>query len=140
MHSTSRKGHQNRRRGGHYKYIYAADDIWITYNHNTLKQSDKKIIEDGSQLTDKHIHLAKTLISGQYPKISGLQSTLLQERYHNLPSNSIQIVHCLKRHHWIVTSYILSASDHMHVYDSLHTTTDEESIELVTICLALMQS
>ena len=110
----------------------AADDIWITYNRNILKHSDKKIIEDGSQLTDKHIWLTQTLIKGQFPKIGGLQSTLLQERYHNLPSNSIQVVHCLKRHHWIVASNMLSASDHVHIYDSLHTTTDQESIELVT--------
>ena len=50
----------------------AADDIillWITYNRNILKHSDKKIIEDGSQLTDKHIRLAQTLIKGQFPKI-----------------------------------------------------------------------
>ena len=65
-----------------------ADDIWVTYDRNTLKHSDKKIIEDGSQLTDKHIQLAQTLIRGQFPRIGGLQSTLLQERYHNLPSNS----------------------------------------------------
>ena len=108
-----------------------ADDIWVTYDRNTLKHSDKKIIEDGSQLTDKHIQLAQTLIRGQFPRIGGLQSTLLQERYHNLPSNSIQVVHCLKRHHWIVASNVLSASGHVHIYDSLHTTTDEESTELV---------
>ena len=96
-----------------------------------MKHSDKKIIEDGSQLTDKHIQLAQTLIRGQFPRIGELQSTLLQERYHNLPSNSIQVVHCLKRHHWIVASNVLSASGHVHIYDSLHTTTDEESTELV---------
>ena len=43
-----------------------ADDIWITYNRNTLKHSDKKIIENGSQLTDKHIGLAQTLMRGQF--------------------------------------------------------------------------
>ena len=46
----------------------AADDIWITYNRNILKHSDKKIIEDGSQLTDKHIQLPHTLINGQFQK------------------------------------------------------------------------
>ena len=29
---------------------------------------------------------------------------LLQDRYHNLPANSIQIIHYLKRHHWIIAS------------------------------------
>ena len=110
----------------------ASDAIWVTYNRNTLKQSDRKIIEDGSQLTDKHIGLAQTLIRGQFPKLGGLHSTLLQDRYHNLSSNSVQIVHCSKRHHWIVASSILSASGHVHIYDSPHTTIDEESIELVT--------
>ena len=99
-----------------------ADDIWVTYNRVTLKHSDKKIIEDGSQLTDKHIRLAQMLIRGQFPKIGGLQSTLLQERCHNLPSNSIQAVHCLKRHHWIVASNVLSASGHVHIYSLLFST------------------
>jgi len=51
---------------------------------------------------------------------------------HNLPPNSVQIVHCLQWHHWIIVYNILSASGNAHIYDSLHTTMDEECIELVT--------
>ena len=83
-------------------------------------------------MTDKHIQLAQTLIREQFPKTGGLYSTLLQGRYHNLPPNSIQTVHCLRRHHWIVASNVLSAKGYVHIYDSLHTTIDEESVELVT--------
>ena len=49
-----------------------------------------------------------------------------------MPPNSIQVVHCFKRHHSVVASNILSASGQVHIYDSLHTTNDEECIELVT--------
>jgi len=28
------------------------NDVWVTYNRNTLRHSDKTIIENGSQLTD----------------------------------------------------------------------------------------
>lgn len=111
--------------------IKILDDLWVTYNRSTLRHLDKAIIENGSQLTDKHIRLVQTLIREQFPKIGGLYSTLLQERCHNLPRNSIQIVHCLHRHHWIVASNILSASGHVCIYDSLHTTIDKESIDLV---------
>ena len=61
-------------------YVLQMTYVWITYNRNILKHSDKKITEDGSQLTDKYIRLVQTLIKGQFPKIGGLQSTLLQER------------------------------------------------------------
>ena len=36
-------------------------DIWVTYSRNVLQYSDKKIIEKGMLLTDKHIGLAQNL-------------------------------------------------------------------------------
>ena len=46
-------------------------------DRNTLKNTNKEIIESGSELTDKPIQLAQTLIRGRFPKIGWLHSTLL---------------------------------------------------------------
>ena len=45
---------------------------------------------------------------------------------------SIQIAHCLQRHHWVVACNILSDSGHAHIYDSLHATIGKQCIYLVT--------
>ena len=48
-----------------------ANDIWVPYDRNTWKHSDKNIIEDGSQMTDKHIQLRGTSINqGTVSKIT----------------------------------------------------------------------
>jgi len=61
-----------------------------------------------------------------------LHSTVLQERHHNLPQNSNQMVHSLHKHHWIVAANILQYLQvAMFAYDSLHATIDKESIALV---------
>ena len=68
---------------------HSLSKLWVKYNRNVLKYSDKDIVQNGSLLTDKHIGLAQSLIMEQFPKIGGLCSTLLQERYHNLPPKSV---------------------------------------------------
>ena len=52
-------------------------------------------------------------------------------KYNNLLSNSIQLIHHSKRHYCIVTSNILSTSGHVHIHDSLHTTTVKKCIKLI---------
>ena len=58
-----------------------AKGVWVQLCRNTLTMEDKCIIEDGHQLTDKHINFASCLISRQFPQIGGLRTTLLQTRY-----------------------------------------------------------
>ena len=40
--------------------------------------TDKLLIENGSELTDKHMQFVHNLIKSQYPIIGGLHSTMLQ--------------------------------------------------------------
>lgn len=56
------------------------NDVWITYGNHTLKLSDKRAIEQGEEMTDKHIQMAQHLAKIQFPVVGGLQSTLLQQK------------------------------------------------------------
>ena len=106
--------------------------MWVQFQWTSLTMEDKRIIEIGSKLTDKHINFANSLISRQFPNIGGLRSTLLQNRYYCFPLHSIQPIFCKEREHWIVAS---NASDHktscIHVYDSLFGELDQESYDLI---------
>ena len=42
-----------------------------------LDESDRRALEMGRMLTDKHMHAANTMLSTQFPTLLGLQSTLL---------------------------------------------------------------
>jgi len=81
-----------------------ANQIWVQFRRNTLKLEHKNLVENGCRLTDKHISFASSLISHQFPRISGLRTTLLQTSF---PSGSIQAIFCRHREHWIVVSNML---------------------------------
>ena len=60
--------------------------------------TDKKVIEDGHRLTDRHINFAQRLISSQFPYIGGLQTTL-QDRYYCFPHQSMQAIFWTRLEH-----------------------------------------
>lgn len=80
--------------------------VWVTFDRYSLLVSDRVTIETGKQLSDKHIKFAQCMIKKQFPSVGGLQSTLLQttKLKGQRTANSIQIVHCKKREHWVVVS------------------------------------
>ena len=55
-----------------------------------LRYSDKAIIEEGEKLSDRHMYAAHKLLSGEFPSLEGLQSTLLAETGGFLPVNGTQ--------------------------------------------------
>ena len=95
-------------------------EVWVRFQRSSLTLKDKCKIEDGSRLTDKHIGFANSLISRQF---LGLRSTLLPNSYYCFPLQSIQLIFCEEREHWIVASNVMQTSDHrnINVYDSLFT-------------------
>ena len=95
-----------------------------------LQVSDKVLIENGAELTDKHMQFAQCMIKKQFPSVGGLNSTLLQDKpslFGSRTANTIQIVHCKKRRHWITVSTKWCKGDHVAVYDSVFVRLDAET-------------
>ena len=75
-------------------------------------------------LYDIHIGAAQTLLQQQFPRIGGLQNTVMQDSKSLQPfanQQNIQIVHVRlgKLNHWIVVSTIGCTNNEIAVYDSL---------------------
>ena len=97
------------------------------------------MIVDGLGLNDKHIDHGLNLIRNQFPHLSGLQSTLLQQSCHISPCltgrNALQIIHC-RGSHWIVVSTVPVGrcsvpEESVLIYDSLYTTVDQGTVRLL---------
>ena len=116
--------------------------VWVTFDRCSLLVSDRITIETGKQLSDKHINLAQRMIKNQFPSVGGLKSTLLQmtKVKGQRTANSIQIVHCKKREHWIVVSTKWSKSSQVMVYDSVFTKLDAESRSTILRMFGLKNS
>jgi len=85
-----------------------------------LNITDKTIIEIGDKLTDKHIQMAQYLLKCQFPLIGGLYDTLKQQkRFIGWTANTIQIIHCTRRKHWIMVSTKGCPADEINVYDTI---------------------
>ena len=54
--------------------------VWATFERCVLLVSDKVLIENGEELTDKHMQFTQCIIKKQFPSIGGLHSTLLQDK------------------------------------------------------------
>jgi len=81
----------------------------------------------GEKLSDMHINYAQELLKRQFPSLSGLESTLLvaKEGFKATETeNKLQILHT-RKDHWITASNINCAADIINVYDSLYSSVDK---------------
>ena len=89
----------------------------------------------GKELTDTEINLAQQLLKSQFPGVNGLQSTLLQDKQTILTEKSlrdnIQIIHCKRRHHWVVATMMNCDIYQVKVFDSLYTFCDKETETII---------
>jgi len=94
--------------------------VWLHRYKYTLTHTDlNTLLKSGSPLNDEHINLAQTLLKKQFPKISGLQSSLLQfNALEKRCSSGIQIVHC-PNNHWITIFKKNSSTNVISVYDAV---------------------
>ena len=99
------------------------------------KHFDAERILMGEEMTDLEINFAQQLLKEQFKHISGLDSTLLQEKKvthtKTLAKNKLQIVFCKERKHWIVATNINCAHNEVKVYDSLFQYLDKVSMECI---------
>ena len=97
-----------------------------------IKFENKKVIETGMELTDRHIQYAQQLVKIQFLTSGVLCSTLLQNKSHDcLPHNSVQVVFCNSKCHWIVVSNMNCNKGAVNVYDSLFKVLDDETMDVI---------
>ena len=101
---------------------------WVSCGKHTLTISDKIIVESGGELTDKHIQMAQYLIKCQFPLVGGLQNTLKQQQFViGCTANTMQVIHCNRRKHWIIASTKGCPAGVIKVYDTIFDKLDHES-------------
>ena len=69
-------------------------NTWVSLKDMSLMFDDKRILERGGKLIDKHINYAQRLLKSMFSAINGLHLILLQDKpCRQSTSNSIQILH-----------------------------------------------
>ena len=105
---------------------------WVRRDKSVLSITDKMIIESGDELTDQHIQMAQYLLKSQFPLIGGLYNTLKQrQRVIGCTTNTIQIIYCSRREHWIMVSTKGCPAGEVNVYDSIFDKLDYETRDIV---------
>ena len=87
---------------------------------------DAEKIIMGEELSDVEINYAQRLLKEKHPNVSGLRTTLYKGKIPEI-EDSVQIVHCSTRHHWITVSTINCKDGEVRVLDSLFTNCDKET-------------
>ena len=100
------------------------------YGH---RLSDKMAIEQGGEMTDKHMQMAQHLVRIQFPVVGGLQSTLLQQKKKKgiWTMSTVQIIYCNKRSHWITATTKFCKPGQVNIYDSMFSKLDAETRTIV---------
>ena len=111
------------------------DDMEQPAKKQKLGSKDVEDIIMGTELSDRHISMAQSLLKSQFPQLNGLRSSLLQGK--ELQStddvkNKLQIIHCNKRHHWIVATTVKCKDGQVLVIDSVQKSLDDKTKS--TVC------
>ncbi len=112
---------------------------WVQLDAFALQYTDREAIMNGDKLNDLHINYAQKVLQQQFPGITGLQSTLHQQK---LPSQRtasqkkptdkhVQIIHS-RGNHWIVASTIHSARGEVKVYNSVYNSFNTETKAIIS--------
>ena len=87
---------------------------------------DAEKIIIGEELSDIEINYAQRLLKEKHPNVGGLRTTLYKGKIPEV-EDSVQIVHCSARHHWITVSTINCKKGEVRVFDSLFADCDKET-------------
>ena len=87
----------------------------------SVDDAEKIIIRE--EFSDIEINYAQRLLKDKHPNVGSLRTTL----YKGIISDSVQIVHCSARHHWITVSTINCKKGEVRVFDSLFADCDKET-------------
>ena len=87
---------------------------------------DAEKIIIGEELSDIEINYAQRLLKDKHPNVGGLRTTLYKGKIPEV-EDSVQIVHCSVRHHWITVSTINCKKGEVRVFDSRFANCDKET-------------
>ena len=106
--------------------------LWVEQYSQKLFLQEKEQLLKGEVLSDHHIYTSQAILKNQFPGVSGLNSTLFQQRKSSKlkVSNGLQIVHCCKNH-WIPVSNMKCEEVTIEVFDSLYSDISEETNEVL---------
>ena len=95
---------------------------WIEIGDIILFPEDRKLLESGGWLNDKHINAAQMLLKVQHSHISSLQNTLLQQIDGFQVQGNKVFVQCLnlRNNHWITASNMRCAPGTVKKFYSWH--------------------
>ena len=85
------------------------------------------------KLNDLMINMAQQLLRKQFPRITGMQSTLLQSKIHHAILNSKEHLQTIHFHgnHCIVDSRIQAEDSVVRVYESIYNTIDKGTQQVI---------
>lgn len=107
------------------------EDDWIKFGGLLVTKSDELALVNNKKLNDRHINLAQKILMKQFPGTEGLGYTIMQHKPPLIKiSQGLQIIF-IKGNHWIVASSLLCSSSVVQVYDSIYTTVDEDTKEVI---------
>ena len=85
--------------------------------------------------------MAQSIVKKHFPLLGGLQNTLLQEQIIiGCTVNTIQIVHCNKRKHWVTVTSKWCQRNKVNVYDTLFNKLDFETKRVIKKMFALKKA
>ena len=107
---------------------------WLSLKGINLTEVDKTRLMSGQELSDNHINFTQELLQTQFPHISGLQSTLVLDKYQHqkgpVTSTYLQIIHT-RGNLWIVVTNI-GCTPKLQVFDSLYLAVDKVTTKFLT--------
>lgn len=105
---------------------------WLSAGQITLSEMDRNAITRGEMLNDNHINFAQELLKIQFKHLSGLCSTLLLAKKNRLQpaTDAVQIIHT-RGNDWIVASTIGCLPNEVMVFDSLYSSIDQPTLDLL---------
>ena len=84
----------------------------------------------GEELTDFEINYAQRLLKVKHPRVNGLRTTLYQGKMQEA-KNSVQVIYCPSRFHWITVTTMNCKADEVRVFDSMFTHCDKQTTAII---------
>ena len=109
---------------------------WLRVGGIKLTINDRNSIMRGERLNDMIINAAQKLLKSRFPKIKGLNSTLLQAKKNlnacTFEENKVQIIHS-RGNHWIVAATVGDELEKtVKVYDSVYNNIDDGTCKIIS--------
>ena len=107
-------------------------DVWIKCHRGVLSFNDKVVLQNGDELSDKRLYaVCSKAYKGTISFYRCIMFNTPASESYNLTQNSVQIIHCIQRHHWIAASNIGCPHNSVNIHDSLYYDLDAATYQIV---------